>query len=332
LAKRDGDVDGARDYWNKVLAVDGAFVAARARLAEVDLGTARRGQAIVKLNAIVEKERFQPEARNALAQVAIEAKDYPQALIHSRNVLLGDPANVNAYLNMAVSYFRQRLYDQALLIIKSAMERTPKAASLHNLRGLIYLQKDNSRSASESFLRAAKYDPAQLDALLNLGSLELSYGDFQSAFTHFGMVLKKRPKDPRLLLSHGVALRGLGRFAEARKGYERALELKPDLHEAHYNLCVLHYQFTSDYAEADKSCKAYFKTIKRGHTKFREMRRRLKSIKDTLNAQAAEEAAKKAAAACKPTCKGRQCGDDGCGGVCGTCPEGQACGDEGACK
>jgi hypothetical protein len=34
---------------------------------------------------------------------------------------------------------------------------------------------------------------------------------------------------------------------------------------------------------------------------------------------------------CTPNCTGKKCGDDGCGGTCGTCPEGQVCGDDGQC-
>ena len=35
---------------------------------------------------------------------------------------------------------------------------------------------------------------------------------------------------------------------------------------------------------------------------------------------------------CTPECGGKQCGPDGCGGVCGSCPAGQACGDAGTCE
>ncbi len=33
---------------------------------------------------------------------------------------------------------------------------------------------------------------------------------------------------------------------------------------------------------------------------------------------------------CDPQCEGKNCGDDGCGGTCGTCPDGQTC-QEGSC-
>jgi hypothetical protein len=36
-------------------------------------------------------------------------------------------------------------------------------------------------------------------------------------------------------------------------------------------------------------------------------------------------------AACTPTCGERKCGPDGCGGLCGTCEEGQACSPDGLC-
>ena len=31
------------------------------------------------------------------------------------------------------------------------------------------------------------------------------------------------------------------------------------------------------------------------------------------------------------SCEGKACGDDGCGGSCGDCPDGLACNDEGDC-
>ena len=34
---------------------------------------------------------------------------------------------------------------------------------------------------------------------------------------------------------------------------------------------------------------------------------------------------------CAPDCEDKACGDDGCGGSCGTCPGAQICGDSGAC-
>jgi hypothetical protein len=37
-------------------------------------------------------------------------------------------------------------------------------------------------------------------------------------------------------------------------------------------------------------------------------------------------------ASCQPSCSNRECGDDGCGGACGTCPNGGACDSNGSCS
>jgi hypothetical protein len=35
---------------------------------------------------------------------------------------------------------------------------------------------------------------------------------------------------------------------------------------------------------------------------------------------------------CQPSCANKQCGDDGCGGSCGSCPAGTACNSQGFCQ
>ena len=34
---------------------------------------------------------------------------------------------------------------------------------------------------------------------------------------------------------------------------------------------------------------------------------------------------------CTPNCTDKECGDDGCGGSCGTCPTGETCNNSGTC-
>ena len=236
------------------------------------------------LEEIIEQNRYQPEARNILAARALEAKDWETAVKHARNVLLGDPDHVNAYVNLALAYFHQGFIDQALLITSSALDRRPEAAALHNIMGLIHLRKDNSRSATESFLRALKENPALVDAKLNLAAMELSYGDFQSALRRFDEALKSLPGDPMLILSRAVALRGLKRYDEAEAGYEAALATQANMPEALYNLCVLHHQYSNKWDAAETYCQRYQDRIDKSHSKWREIKKRLRAIKATLEA------------------------------------------------
>lgn len=277
-----GDAKGAAEAWLRVLQIDPKHAAARAGLAAQGLAGPQSEAALKELEAIIADNRFQPDARNALSAWALARGDYETALKHARNVLLGDPANVDAALNAAIAYYRQGLYDQAGLIAQSFLEKVPNAAALHNLLGLVSLERDNTRKATEHFLEALKFDPSHDDARINLAALELGFGNFESAYRRFNEALEEDPDNVDLVLSRAVAARGLERFDEAEKGYLRALELRPGYAEAQYNLCVLHQQFTQKWVEAKRYCETYLATLDPKHPKLRELKKRVKSIETTL--------------------------------------------------
>jgi Flp pilus assembly protein TadD len=293
LLLRRGDKVGGRAAFEQATGFDGGHLGARARLAALQLeDPATEAAGLAALEAIVREkcdtdgpcDRFQPEARNALAGHALAAGRPDDAIRHGRNALLGDPENLNAFLNVAIAYFKKGLPDQAGLIAQSALEKNPKAASLHNLMGLVFLSQDNSRKATEAFAAALEVDPANDDARLNLASLELAYGDFAGALKRFDEVLARRPDEPELIVSRAVALRGLKRFDEADAAYRRAQGMKGASSEIGYNLCILHHQYTQRWSEAETACQAYVDTLPARHPNRGEVEKRLKGIRATLKA------------------------------------------------
>lgn len=293
IAWQHNDQRGAATAWKRALSVRPDYLPAQARLAQIQLVNGDKDGAVKILNRIIDKEAggdpYQPEARNILAEIAISEKRWEDARRHARNVLLGDADNMNAYLNLALTYFRHHLVDTALLITDTALKRRPDAGALHNLMGLIYLRKDNSRLAMGSFAKALEANPTLVDAKLNLAALELSYGDFKSALERFDSVLSAKPNDPEIVMSRAVALRGLERYSEAADGYTKALALDSTFVHAQYNLCVLHHQYTNDWTAALENCKAYAATLPTRGKKRRELNRRIRSIKATIEALGPDE-------------------------------------------
>lgn len=282
LKAHSGDSAGAAEAWRRGLAADAKHEPTRARLAELEIARGNVDAGVKTLEDIIAANRFQPEARNAMAAYALSQGKWEEALKHARNVLLGDPRNVNAALNASIAYFKQGLYDQAGLIASSFLEKDPKAAALHNILGLVYLQQDNTRKATEHFLAALEADPGHSDARLNLAALELGFGNFDSAYKRFKEALTDRPNDADIVLSLAVAARGLERYDEAEQGYLKALQLRPGFADAEYNLCVLHQQFTQQWPDAKKHCDAYLAMIDDKHPKYRELKKRTKAIDTTI--------------------------------------------------
>jgi len=290
LLARRGDLDGARRAWRASIELDATYVPARAQLLGLDLADpARSAAALAELERIVSEDLFQQDAQNLLAAYKLgravammksdpakAAEELEGARRHARNVLVDDPDNVNAHLNIALSYYHAGRLDEAGLVTAHALEDLPDAPSIRNLSGLIRLARDEVRQATDDLMAALEADPSDEDARLNLAALELGYGDFESARRRLASVLASRPGDAEVRMSRGVALRGLGRFDEAEADYLAARAA--GAREAEYNLCILHQQYTRKREAAKSHCASYLASISRTHPKFEEVTKRLASV------------------------------------------------------
>jgi tetratricopeptide (TPR) repeat protein len=80
--------------------------------------------------------------------------------------------------------------------------------------------------------------PQRLDYLSEALALERQ-GDFDAALTSYGLALRDRPNDPKILQNMAIAFSKTGRQAEAMRAYKRALDVAPGLAGAHYGLAFL---------------------------------------------------------------------------------------------
>ncbi|MCZ8118700.1 MAG: CHAT domain-containing tetratricopeptide repeat protein [Microcystis sp. LE18-22.4A] len=67
------------------------------------------------------------------------------------------------------------------------------------------------------------------------GNQKVINGDFLGAIASYDKALEFKPDDHEAWYNRGVALANLGRWAEVIASYDRALEIKPDFHLAWYN-------------------------------------------------------------------------------------------------
>lgn len=80
--------------------------------------------------------------------------------------------------------------------------------------------------------------PASSDAVKK-GREQIQAGDFAGAEDTLGAAAQAEPNDPQAAFYHGVALEGLERFEDGEAEYRRAIQLSPELIEAHANLSFL---------------------------------------------------------------------------------------------
>ena len=227
-------------------------------------------------------DEYSSVALNYLADKENQARNYEQALVYCRKGLLGNPDNLDSYLNMGIVYYETDRLELGELVCQSAFKLNKETASMRNLLGLIYLKQNEVRKASKEFERAVKADPDYMDARKNLASLVLNYKDFESAVTFFEEVLMRDPDNMRMRLSYAVALRGVDKFDAAKTELEGILAKQPGNLEAGYNLCILLHEYLETYEDALKQCADFQARIDKRHGKWREMSQRVKGIKETI--------------------------------------------------
>ena len=121
-----------------------------------------------------------------------------------------------------------------------------------------------------------------MEIQLNLAAFALQINDFKSALEHLDRIAERQPNHKLMLLSRGVALRGLKRFADSEAAYNRVLELEPTDVESRYNLCVLKQEYTQDLEGALSWCSDFLGRIDSNHPKSKEVQNRVSGMEAAI--------------------------------------------------
>jgi len=281
---RLNDLERASKYFQETLAKAPNFSEAVGQLGVLAAKGGEPEKAAQLVEQALSMDKYCSPARNYLSRKALDDGKPDEAIKHCRIALLGDPDNMNAYLNMAVAWFRKGQLDVGELVCQSALRIDKDSAPILNMLGLIHLKKDDVRGAITMFQMAVTADPYFLDARRNLAAVTLNFKDYKTAAKELKIVLDQDPANDTFKISYAVALRGLQEFDEARQALDDVLLKNRHNLEAQYNLCILLHEYLNDYDEALKVCGDFKAAIDKHHAKWKEMTLRVKGIRETIQA------------------------------------------------
>ncbi|OGG49267.1 MAG: hypothetical protein A3F84_26460 [Candidatus Handelsmanbacteria bacterium RIFCSPLOWO2_12_FULL_64_10] len=99
------------------------------------------------------------------------------------------------------------------------------------------------RRALEAYREAIRQDPGYVDAYYNLAQIGFDIRRYDLAEWGYEKYLQSRPNDAETIHDLGVVYhkQGKEKYNDAVRQYRRALDLKPDMAQAHYNLGNIYY-------------------------------------------------------------------------------------------
>lgn len=153
-----------------------------------------------------------PEAAEVFGELTQQRADSPEA----------------AYLH-ALALYNAHETEAAEKETRRALRLSPGATDAYTLLGIILASRANANSeASEALAQAVALDPANFDAVFNLGRVQYAGKDYSSATRSLRTAVELRPKlaEPRFFL--GTSLEAVGDSAGALREYQDLVKLDPD--------------------------------------------------------------------------------------------------------
>jgi tetratricopeptide (TPR) repeat protein/ADP-heptose:LPS heptosyltransferase len=158
------------------------------------------------------------------------------------------PGTPAALCEAGLHHFRAGRHLDAQLCCRQALEINPDHADTLHLMGLLSLHARQYDHAVEWISRAIRLDPRP-DYLVSLGSTLLQQGRYEEALKVFEKAIQLSPDNAELWRQRGDILVQLQRHDQALPSYQHVLTLNPDHPEALYKSGVLLGQFER-YGEA----------------------------------------------------------------------------------
>jgi Flp pilus assembly protein TadD len=126
---------------------------------------------------------------------------------------------------------------------------------------LSYLEQGRHDEGIELLEQVAEAAPELSAPRIDLGIAQHRAGDLEGAESNLLLALESNPDQPVAHNELGIIYRKTGRFEEARKSYESALDVYPGFHFARRNLAILCDLYLADLQCALQNYEAYMKTV-----------------------------------------------------------------------
>lgn len=136
-------------------------------------------------------------------------------------------ANHDSFTVLASAYIALNNMDYARKCIKEMLDFEPKSARAYRSLGFIYYREGEYEKAIEQYRIGLTFRPDSHKLLNNLAAAHMRQGVLDNALHYGREALQANPYYPNAHFILGLTLKKMGRPEEARKAFEKAVELRP---------------------------------------------------------------------------------------------------------
>jgi tetratricopeptide (TPR) repeat protein len=236
-------------------------------LAEAHDALAEHDQAATLLTEYLHLRPEDADVRVALGTLLRTQGRYDEALEQARLVLVRNPDNVRALLEVGRVYRERGELDVAELVFDRARQKNEKLPAPYHELGLVALGRGDTQAAFDHFDAAVRADRHFAPARLSRAAVLVRAGDYKAAEAEYRRVLDQDETQTDARVGLGIALRGQGQHAAAEAEYSRVLAREQNHLAALYDLVVVMWEFEDKRAETKPYLDRILATASAGPTR-----------------------------------------------------------------
>ena len=199
----------------------------RYKVAVILLLSGQHESARKELNTVLAAQPDMLEAREALGLTYLEAKEFPEAIRIFQEVLRRDRSRVKTRHLLGIAYLAQDNPREAIRIMEPAVALNDKNVALLATLGQAYLKVKDYNKALLFLQKGQNLDPKDKKINLHLGMALAALKRYPEAFDTF----LKAGDEAQAYNNIGVHYYLAGRYEDAAKCFQKALDLRPTFYE-----------------------------------------------------------------------------------------------------
>ena len=168
--------------------------------------------------------------------IAHEMQEYDKAIFFNKKVIEIDPEFQEAYMNIAVAFFRVDNIEKSIEYGKKAIEVNPEYVAAFNNLGILYAAIGNFDKAIECFKKAIEINPTHYITYENMGKAYGGKGDNDKSIECLRKAIEIDSDQTGAHYLMGAAYREKGNYDKAIECYKKAIEIDSEHSGAH---CLL---------------------------------------------------------------------------------------------
>ncbi len=193
---KKGRVDEAIAHYQHALQIDPDYPQAHYNLGDILLKRGRVDEAIAHYQHALQIDPDDPQAHYNLGNILLEKGRVDDAITHYQHALQNDPGYTQAHVNLGNALLQKGSVDDAITHYQHALQNDPDCAPAHVNLGGILLQRGKVDDAIVHFQKALQIKPASAEAHSSLGNALGQKGKVAEAITQFQQALQFQPNDP----------------------------------------------------------------------------------------------------------------------------------------